>query len=227
MAAPRALALKEAEVEAWCREEKSPTARKTVWNLVRGLCREGVSEPGLLWWLKEDGRVLGRLLLAREEDGLRAGLLRLPWDGAWSGSLRRLMEAAGQDARRRGLRFLRIPDEALDRLPPAFAPRIADLGFREEEMPSICHLRRTATVPPSTDEIPLGAAVDGDEGHWSPTGDEVRDLPRSLSALAAHGVVDLWLTWPLEEALVGTPPGWVLVEEGRHRSWRLELAPHN
>lgn len=227
MAAPRVASLAAAEVEVWCREEKSSTARKTVWNQVRGLFKEGASEPALLWWLREEGRILGRLLLAREDKGLRVGLLRLPWEGAWSGSLRRLVEAVEAEARRRGVSFLRLPQEALDRLPPALEHRLKDLGFLEE--PGVCHwhLRRTALAGKAEGSLPEGAELDGDEGRWAPGQLDAATLEAGLSALAAHGALDLWLEWPHAHQILAPPAHWTLVEERRPRSWRLDFPPTN
>lgn len=224
MACPRAQALQASQVESWCREESSPTARKTMWNLVRELFRQGESEAGLVWWLREEDRVLGRLLLARDGGGLRVGFLRLPWEGAWSGSLRRLVEAACKDARRRGAAFVEVPEEALELDPPAaLGERLAELGFVEQ--PPVCtwHVRRLRTARPTCATLPEGAEVDGDEARWVPRTLTPERLSLGLEALASHGVQLVVLEWPGEARPGGLGPDWHLEEELLPRRWRLAL----
>lgn len=231
---PEARPLGLGDLAAWCREAGGPTARKSRHNELKALFQSGAGEPGLLWWLREDGRVLGRLLLLWEGDGLAAGELVLPWQGSWRGVLKRLLEGVAMGMRRRGAAFLRLGEEALAEEAGGRVSRITlgrellALGFLPEPPRVVARLERTRTAPPGlVPPLPAGAEPDGaDGGVWRLAAAPLLDeLERGLAALAAHGARELRLEWPggpLDLAAL-LPPDWVLRELRAPLAWRLSL----
>lgn len=92
----RALAVGEEAV--WCAWPGAQ--RRQELAELRQLAKHGRFEAGDAWWVREEGRLLGRALLLREDAGRELVRLDLPWDGAWRSLARRLLAAiaAGVDA---------------------------------------------------------------------------------------------------------------------------------
>jgi hypothetical protein len=214
------------EVEAWCRPGGG-AARQACLKELKALFASGASDPSLLWWLREEERVLARLLLLREEEGLAVGRLDLPWTGAWRGCLRRLLQALRHDLAGTGAVFVELGSELLPpEAPPAAAlePELGALGFLPQGGRRHLVLRRRVMARPVTGPPPAGAALDGDAAFWqparSPTG-----LAAGLELLAAHGARLVTLEWPVAEADPGPlPAGWQVEEDRVLRSWRWRLA---
>jgi len=212
--------LSAADVEVWSRCETGDTRRKACRNELRALFASGASEPGLLWWAREDGAVLARCLWVREPAGLSAGLLELPWRGAWRGVLRRLLERMLPALERRGHGRLEIGAEALRGAGRSVASLGAELllhGFAEAPPRAEVRPRRLRTVTALRPGLPEGAELDGDDGgRWrmaSPPDGQA--LAEGLGLLAGQGARWVGLEWP------GRPESLELPRDG---SWEVEAS---
>jgi hypothetical protein len=209
-----------ADVEVWSRCETGDTRRKACRNELRALFASGASEPGLLWWAREDGAVLARCLWVREPAGLSAGLLELPWRGAWRGVLRRLLERMLPVLERRGHLRLEIGAEALRGTGGSVAQLGAELeqhGFVEAAPRAELRLRRLRTVTARRPGLPDGAELDGDDGgRWRMAAPpDAQTLAEGLELLAGQGALWVGLEW------TGTPGDVVLPGDG---SWEIEAS---
>lgn len=219
------------DLPAWSRCESNPTRRKSCLNELKGLFQSGASEPGLLWWAREEEGVLARLLLVRDEGGLAAGQLELPWQGAWRGLLRRLLGRVLVILERQGATSLEIGEEALagQRLSlPELGRELEALGFRPSPPRALARLRRTRTATRGPQaNLPAGAELDGDDGAiWRLAGLPGREeLGGELGSLAAFGVLRLRLEWTgrADELADRLPADWVAEACWARQAWRRPL----
>ncbi len=224
--------LRHEDLPAWSRCEPNPTRRKACLNELKSLFQSGASSVGLLWWAREDENVLARLLLVREPDGVSAGLLELPWNGAWRGLLRRVLERVTYILERQGHTRLEIGEEALagQRVPlDELGRELLVQGFELTPPRAVVRLRRTRTAPADVGgSLPAGAELDGDDGGvW-----RLESLPPSaelaagLAALAGQGALELRLEWPGDPAELPEPPApdWQRLEGRIRRAWARPLA---
>lgn len=218
--------LSAADVEIWSRSETGDTRRKACRNELRALFASGASEPGLLWWAREDGAVLARCLWVREPHGLSAGLLELPWRGAWRGVLRRLLERMLPSLAARGHHQLLVGEEALRGSGASageLGAELGRLGWRPAPPRAEARLRRLRTVGTALPGLPEGAELDGDDGgRWRLGSVEaMAGLAEGLDRLAGHGAKWVALEWPGgPEDLVPPVDGtWEVEARGVRRAW--------
>ncbi|MFA7329702.1 MAG: hypothetical protein WC326_01385 [Candidatus Delongbacteria bacterium] len=224
--------LRHEDLPAWSRCEPNPTRRKACLNELKALFQSGASSVGLLWWAREDENVLARLLLVREPGGVCAGLLELPWSGAWRGLLRRVLERVTYILERQGHTRLEIGEEALagQRVPlEELGRELLGQGFQPTPSRAVVRLRRTRTASAElAGTLPAGAELDGDDGGvWRLESlPPAAELAAGLAALAAQGALELRLEWPGDPAELPEPPAadWQRLEGRIRRAWSRPLA---
>jgi hypothetical protein len=147
--------LAEGEVAAWCGGPRA--ARQREETELRRLLRQGDCRLDDLWWVREEGRVLGRAQLLRREPGLELVRLELPWDGPWRGLARRLLAALGAalDASEGRVLDWWLHEDARPR-PEEWAPLAIEAGFEPGET---LEDLRLATLP-------VVAARSRDDAGW-------------------------------------------------------------
>lgn len=218
--------LSAADVEVWSRCESGDTRRKACRNELRALFASGASEPGLLWWAREDGAVLARCLWVREPHGLSAGLLELPWRGAWRGVLRRLLERMLPSLGARGHLHLLVGEESL-RGSGASATELGSelerLGWRPAPPRAEARLRRLRTAGNALPDLPEGAELDGDDGgRWRMASAEaLADVAEGLERLAGQGAKWVALEWPGDprDLVLPLDGAWEVEARGVRRAW--------